>query len=236
MKILPLTFGITLSICLCSVARAELKWEQTVIDLNPTVGDKQAVAHFKYQNVGKTPIHFKSVHASCGCTTAQTQKDEVPPGEKGEITATFNIGDRMGQQVKSVTVQTDDPDPTHATTVLTLKANITAPMEIKPMFVYWRGGEAPKSKTIVVKAAREFPAKNITAKSTSPNFTTKVQDGGSPGEWKVEVEPKDTSRAIAAAIMIQTDYPKNAPRSFTVSAQVTNPPSSPVPGQAAIQR
>src|SRR5216684_3349167 len=122
----------TLLIFLAAVARAELKWEQTQIELRPAIGDKQAVGHFKYENVGNTPIHFKSVHASCGCTTAQTQKDQVAPGEKGEITATFNIGDRTGLQVKTVTVQTDDPDPKRATTVLTLKAEITPPLEFKP--------------------------------------------------------------------------------------------------------
>ena len=103
--------GVFVLIALAQSARAELKWEQTSVELHPAFNDKQAVAHFKYENVGKTPIHFKSVHASCGCTTAQTQKDEVPPGEKGEITATFNIGGRTGTQVKTVTVQTDDPDP-----------------------------------------------------------------------------------------------------------------------------
>src|SRR5438128_2389719 len=114
----------TLSIFVCLAARAELKWEQTTADLHPALGDKQAIAHFKYQNIGTTPVHFKSVQASCGCTTAQTQEDQVAPGEKGEITATFNIGDRTGLQIKNVTVQTDDPDPARATTVLTLRANI----------------------------------------------------------------------------------------------------------------
>src|SRR5437588_4395625 len=114
--------GIVALTALAQGARSELKWEQTSVDLKPALGDKQAVAHFKYENVGKTPVHFRSVHASCGCTTAQTQKDEVPPGEKGEITATFNIGGRTGTQVKTVTVQTDDP--AHATTQLTLKAVI----------------------------------------------------------------------------------------------------------------
>jgi len=73
-----------LSIIISLSARAELKWEQTSVELHPTPADKQAVGHFKYQNTGKTPVHFKSVHASCGCTTAQTQKDEVPPGENAE--------------------------------------------------------------------------------------------------------------------------------------------------------
>jgi hypothetical protein len=106
MKTHILTF--TLSFIFCLTARAELKWEQTAVELHPARGDKQAIGHYKYQNVGKTPVHFKSVHASCGCTAAQSQKDQVGPGEKGEITATFNIGDRTGTQIKTVTVETDE--------------------------------------------------------------------------------------------------------------------------------
>src|SRR5437660_9186722 len=111
----------TLLIFVSALARAELKWEQTTLDIHPGLGDKQAVAHFKYENIGKAPVHFKSVKASCGCTATQSQKEVVNPGEKGEITATFNIGDRTGQQVKTVTVQTDDPAPGQATTILTLR-------------------------------------------------------------------------------------------------------------------
>src|SRR6266576_5599431 len=103
-------------------ARAELKWEQTSVDLRPAFNDKQAVAHFKYENVGDTPVHFKSVHASCGCTTAQTQNEQVAPGQKGEITAIFNIGGRTGTQVKTVTVQTDDPE--RSSIVLTLRRSL----------------------------------------------------------------------------------------------------------------
>src|SRR5438132_5334881 len=120
----------SLSILLCVAARAELKWEQNTIDLHPAIGDKQAVARFKYQNTGTTPVRFKSVKASCGCTTTKTQKEMVNPGEKGEVIATFNIGDRTGMQMKTVTVQTDDPNPAQATTVLTLKANIAQTLEI----------------------------------------------------------------------------------------------------------
>ena len=219
-----LTF--TLSIFLCVAARAELKWEQNTIELHPSVGDKQAVAHFKYQNVGSTPVHFKSVKASCGCTTTQTQKEVVNPGEKGDVTATFNIGDRTGQQMKTVTVQTDDPNPTQATTILTLKANITPTLEIKPTFVYWQSGEEPKPKKISIKAAKEFPAKNITVKSNSQNFESKVEQGSAAGEWTIEVTPKDTSHPMGTALLVQTDYPKEAPKSFYVNVSVTNPPGA----------
>src|SRR6202043_1968537 len=154
MKTRILTF--TLSILLCVAARAELKWEQNVIDLHPALGDKTAVAHFKYQNTGTTPVHFKSVKASCGCTATQSQKEVVNPGEKGEIVATFNIGDRTGQQVKTVSVQTDDPNPTQANTLLKIKATITAAPEINPAFFYWQRVQHPKPKKISVKASKDF--------------------------------------------------------------------------------
>ena len=225
MKTRILTF--TLSIFLCAAARAELKWEQNTIDLRPAIGDKTAVAHFKYQNTGTTPVHFKSVKASCGCTTTQSQKEVVNPGEKGEIIATFNIGDRTGQQMKTVTVQTDDPNPTQATTILTLKATIPQALEIKPAFVYWQSGEEPKPKKISIKVSKDFPAKNITAKSNGQMFESKVEQGSAPGEWVIEITPKDTSHPTGASLLIQTDYPKEAPKSFSVNVQVTNPPGAP---------
>jgi len=226
MKTSILTF--TLSIFLCVAARAELKWEQNVIDLHPALGDKTAVAHFKYQNAGTTPIHFKSVKASCGCTATQSQKEVVNPGEKGEIVATFNIGDRTGQQVKTVSVQTDDPNPTQANIVLTLKATIPQAMEVKPAFVFWQSGEDPKPKKIWVKASKDFPVKNITVKPSSPYFESKVEPGSGSGEWTIEVTPKDTSHPMGAVLVVQSDYPKDAPKSFSVNVQVTNPPGAPL--------
>jgi len=225
MKTSILTF--TLSIFICVAARAELKWEQSTIDLHPAVGDKTAVAHFKYQNTGTTPVHFKSVRASCGCTTTQSQKEVVNPGEKGEVVATFNIGDRTGQQMKTVTVQTDDPNPSQATTVLTLKATIPQALEIKPTFVYWQTGEEPKPKKISIKASKDFPAKSISVKSNSQNFESKVEPSKTSGEWTIEVTPKDTSHPMGTALLVQSDYPKEAPKSFYVNASITAPPGAP---------
>ena len=212
-------FIFTLSIFLCAMARAELKWEQTMIELHPMPADTQAVGHFKYQNTGDKPVHFRSVRTSCGCTAAQSQKDEVPPGDKGEITATFNIGDRTGTQVKTVTVATDDPAT--PTTILTLRAVIPQELEIKPTFVFWQQGEAPNAKTIVVRAGKDFPVKHLKVTSSSPDFRTKVKQSGT-GDFKVEVQPRETSRVTAAMLTIQPD---DSARAFNVTARVTSAPA-----------
>jgi hypothetical protein len=212
-------FVFTLSIVICAAARAELKWEQIAVELHPAAGDKEAVGHFKYQNTGSKPVRFKSVHTSCGCTAAQTQKDEVPPGEKGEITATFKIGDRTGTQVKTVTVDTDDP--VNATTVLTLKAVIPQELEINPSFVFWGQGEVPKPKTIVVRAGKNFPVKQLKVTSSSPDFETKVEQTGN-GQFKIDIQPRDTSRNMAATLTIQ---PEGSSKAFYAMARVTNGPA-----------
>ena len=210
---------LTLSMFLAAVARAELKWEQIAVELHPAAGDKEAVGHFKYQNTGSKPVRFKSVHTSCGCTAAQTQKDEVPPGEKGEITATFKIGDRTGTQVKTVTVDTDDP--VNAMTVLTLKAVIPQELEINPSFVFWGQGEVPKPKTIVVRAGKDFPVKQLKVTSSSPDFETKVEQTGN-GQFKINIQPRDTSRNMAATLTIQ---PEGSSKTFYAMARVTNAPA-----------
>ena len=214
-------FALTLSVIICVTARAELKWDQTSIELHPAAADKQAIGHFKYQNAGSKPVRFKSVRTSCGCTAAQTQKEEVPPGEKGEITATFNIGERTGTQVKTVTVETDDPE--HATTMLTLKAVIPTQLEITPTFVFWGQGEAPKPKTIVVRAAKDFPVKHLKVTSSSPDFQAKVEETGD-GQFKIDVQPQETTRSIASTLTIQ---PEGSPRIFYATARITTAPAAP---------
>ena len=204
---------------ICVTARAELKWDQTSIELHPTAADKQAIGHFKYQNSGSKPVRFKSVRTSCGCTAAQSQKEEVPPGEKGEITATFNIGERTGTQVKTVTVETDDPE--HATTVLTLKAVIPQQLEITPTFVFWGQGEAPKPKTIVVRAAKDFPVKHLKVTSSSPDFQTKVEEKGN-GEFQIDVQPQETKNLVASTLTIQ---PEDSQKVFYATARITNAPT-----------
>jgi hypothetical protein len=212
----------TLSILFPLAARAQLKFEQTQVELHPGIADKETVGHFKYQNTGDKPIHFRSVHASCGCTTAQTQKDVVQPGDKGEITATFKIGERTGTQIKTVTVETDDP--ANATTVLTLKAVLPEMLQIQPALITWNIGETAAPKTITVKPSKDFPVKQLNVTSPNPEFATKVERDSGSGEFKVAVTPKETTHPAATALTIQ---PEGTQKIFYATVRVMPAPPSP---------
>jgi len=200
-----------------SGAQAQLTWEKTEIELRPKPGDAEVVANFKYENKGTKPIRIVSTKSSCGCTVASLKKDEVAPGEKGEVTATFKIGGRTGVQQKSITVETDDA--AQPVTNLLLKAVIAQAVEIQPTFVFWQMGEAPKPKTIKVKASKDVSITKVEVASSSPEFTTKVEKGSAPGEFNISVEPKTTSQPLNATLTIKSDYPQP----FYATARVTGP-------------
>jgi hypothetical protein len=205
-----------------AAAQAALVWEKTTLELNPALGAPSAVGVFKYENKGDTPVHFKGApRTSCGCTVAALQKTEVAPGEKGEIKATFNIGDRTGVQMKTITVETDDPQ--NPTTVLTLKANIAQLLELQPAFVFWQAGEEAKPKTILAKAGKGVTLKNLEVTSSSGDFTAKVERASGEGQFKINVQPKDTAKPLNATLTVKPDAGPGAAKVYYAQARVMPP-------------
>lgn len=204
--------------CLTSPGYAELKFEQTELELHPSVTDANAVAHFKYENTGSKPVHIASVQTSCGCTVASLKSNDVAPGDKGEIIATLNIGNRTGKQHKTVTVMTDDP--AHPQTVLTLNAVIPTLLEVQPIFVFWKQDEPLQPKVITVKAGKDSPVTKVAVTSSDPEITTKVEAGAEAKQWKINVLPKDKSKLHNGTLTITPDYPPNAPKIFYATARV----------------
>lgn len=66
-------------------------------------GDK--VTHvFKFENTGTEPLILSNVNTTCGCTAPKWPREPIPPGEKGEVTVTFNSAGKMGKQNKVITI------------------------------------------------------------------------------------------------------------------------------------
>ena len=212
---------------LAATAQAQLTWEKTEVELKPKPGDQEAVAQFKYENRTSKPIKITSVKSSCGCTVPALKKDEVAPGESGELTATFKIGNRTGAQMKTVTVTTDDPS--QPITNLVLKANIAQALEIQPTFVFWENGEAAKPKKITVKSGKGVPITKLDVTSSVPEFSTKVEKGSAQGEFVINVTPSDTSRPLAAMLTIKPDFPQVFYANARVTPAAAAKPAAPAP-------
>ncbi|MDX2286927.1 MAG: DUF1573 domain-containing protein [Bacteroidia bacterium] len=100
-----------------------------------TVLEGEKVTHaFKFTNTGKQDLVLESVKASCGCTATEPKDKVIKPGASSEIVAVFDSRGREGQQDKSITVRSNDPD--QSTVLLRLRVMV----ERDPFHV---GGSGP---------------------------------------------------------------------------------------------
>lgn len=77
---------------------------------------------FILTNNGKRTLKIRKVKAACGCTAIRPEKMELEPGESTKIGTAFNTSGRKGNQSKTVTVTTNDPE--RPTVILTISGEI----------------------------------------------------------------------------------------------------------------
>ena len=197
---------------------AQLQWETRELEFSPSADQTQVTAHFKFQNVGQSEIKITSVSTSCGCTTAALGKNTIAPGEKGEIKATFNLGERDGLQQKTISVESTDPESPK--TSLTLRVRIPAVAQVSPNSLQWQLGGAPSAQTINIRILNDLPIHTISATSSDPRILARVEQAVPSKEYRVIVEPKGTSEPVTAVLKIKTDYPVENPKEYTAVARI----------------
>lgn len=90
---------------------SSISFDQTTYSFD-TIKEGEIVEHvFKFTNNGKSDLIIRKTTSSCGCTAASLSSEPVPPGKSGEIKVTFNSAHKTNDQVKTVTVITNSPDP-----------------------------------------------------------------------------------------------------------------------------
>lgn len=65
----------------------------------------EVVSHtFSFKNTGSEPLRIETVKPSCGCTSPEWTKEDVPPGGEGVVKMQFDSKGKNGMQNKSMTV------------------------------------------------------------------------------------------------------------------------------------
>jgi len=82
----------------------QIKFNETTHQFGKIKKNGPAETVFTFTNVSEEPIKLSQVKASCGCTTPSWTKNEVAPGETGEIAVKYNTA-RVGPFTKTVTVR-----------------------------------------------------------------------------------------------------------------------------------
>jgi hypothetical protein len=157
----------------------------------------QVVAVFPFRNTGDEPVRIVSVVPSCSCMTAELVKQSFLPGEAGEIRADSDFWEKVGHQVKSIAVTTDDPSG--RATVLKLIVDIPESVVVSPRFLFWRAGSTPEEKNfeIVLTAPTQMEMGEI--QCGNPLFVARLEP--EPGDrYRLLVKPSDTQQPASGTI------------------------------------
>ena len=191
----------------CLPAAAQLNWKEKEIDLHPGVGDADAIAHYHFQNTGKTPIKISNVDTSCPCTTAHADKAVYAPGESGVITADYSIPIVNGLEEKQIFVTTDQsPKPD----TLDLKIFLPVFMKVNPPGLSWGLNENPAPKIITVEMTAQ-PVMNVVqalwGSMGKHHFKASFSTVEPHKKYVIIVTPDGTDKAMHDTLRIETDYP-----------------------------
>ena len=110
MKRIILALTMLVAMVTSASAQAEIKFEKVVHDFG-TFEETSPVqkATFTFTNVGNKPLVINQAIASCGCTVPSYTKQPIAPGQKGQISVTYNgRGMFPGHFKKSITIRTND--------------------------------------------------------------------------------------------------------------------------------
>ena len=67
-----------------------LQFKETTHDFGKVPQGKPVYHYFEIVNTGSKPMKLDNVHASCGCTTPEWDREEIEPGATARIKVGFN--------------------------------------------------------------------------------------------------------------------------------------------------
>jgi hypothetical protein len=186
-----------------------LACDEPVFDFGDVSSDAQSTVDHDYliRNDGDLSLEILSVRASCGCTAVNASQSVVAPGATATIHASFNLANRSGAQVKTITVTSNDPE--RPTTLLTLRGNIVKPLSANPAAVYYGRISSPASasREIVLTASQPFTVTSAT--TVSPHLAAAVDtpSAATTHTLTLSVLPSMPSGPFGDTLTVLTDLP-----------------------------
>ncbi len=191
-----------------------LHFEQRRIEVKPTSEATTAEIVYRFTNTSDRVVTITSTQSSCGCVVAEVARTVYPPGEKGEITALYDVGDAGGRQEKTITVSTDHPD--EASIALTLIIDLPVLPSPQPAFVTWAKGGPLEPRQVFIAIPEGSTLRFTEAKSSQKTITTALSEAPGGKAWLLTLTPTDTSAPANAMVELHT----NSPRKLYVFASV----------------
>jgi hypothetical protein len=86
-----------------SGTKAEFKFETELINYGKVAKNSDGKRVFKFTNIGKSPLIITDIKTSCDCAVPKKPEAPIMPGQKGEITVSYDTS-KTGGFSKMITI------------------------------------------------------------------------------------------------------------------------------------
>jgi len=197
-----------------------------------TQGDK--VRHvFILTNNGGDFLLIEKVQASCGCTAAEPEKNELAPGESTNLEVIFNSAGRHGAQKKNITIKSNDSiNPLVKLTITATVVNSDNPESKVPALYFPETkhdfGSVKEGNVVEYtfkfsnngKATLKIKDVRTSCGCTAALVSSEKLEPGAEGTIKVELDTKNRNGKMSRTITIQSNDPRDPTKILTVFADV----------------
>lgn len=166
--------------------------------------ETKVVVEFDFVIQGAKPVRISSIDSNCACLDARTPKTVYGGGEKGVLTAVFDLGERAGVQEKSVTITTTEPG--YPTTDFIVSVHIPEVVKIEPNLLKWNLNGETDQKTINIDFVGEEDIQIISLSCTRPKqFKYELDEITKGRKYQIHVTPITTTKVAIGAIRFETN-------------------------------
>jgi len=223
------------SMAFAQLVGPKISIQQNEFDFGNIEQGKTVTHNFVITNNGGDILKISDVRASCGCTAAKPEKNELAPGESANIKVEFNSTGRMGTQQKYVYVKTNDvsnPELKLKITgnILTTGSNLNEKMQPKIYFTETQHdfGVVKEGKVVDYefkfsnkgKSTLEIKDIKTSCGCTAALVSEKKLMPGQVGTLKVELDTKNRTGKMSRSITITSNDPKEPDKILTIYAEV----------------
>lgn len=188
-----------------------------------TADNRTVIEHtFILKNVGDTTLEISNTRAACGCTVANVSTKTIPPGGTSELTSRLNLQGRRGQQHKTITISSNDPEKPNF--VVTLAGNATASLSVIPERLMF--GQLNASQEIIlpveIQNVSETPLEilGIETENDHLHVEQEVIEGGKHFRLKVKLKAGLQAGTLNSVVRVKTSSPERPVLEIPVYANI----------------
>jgi hypothetical protein len=227
-----LSFCLFASIAFSQLMQPKLVLQQSSFDFGD-IKQGETVSHtFVLSNSGGDLLKITDVKASCGCTAAAPEKNELAPGESTNLVVKFNSTGRQGKQTKTVRIFSNDPQ--NSEMLLTITGNVVLDKESGSLPKIFfpetqhdfgqvkEGDKVDYTFKFVNNGSSNLIIKDVKTSCgcTAALLSADNLNPGQEGTIRVELNTANRSGKMSRTVTIQSNDPNEPAKILTISADI----------------